>query len=96
MYVFIGEPKFSSIGYKVGARFRLSKKYIYIRSLVMRTFENPVYSCNDVVVVEKINQVIYFFRYYYIITGAYIPTITLHPLVTNVASGFQRLSIKET
>jgi hypothetical protein len=27
MYVFIGEPKFSSIGYKVGARFRLSYKY---------------------------------------------------------------------
>jgi hypothetical protein len=35
MYVFIGEPKFSSIGYKVGARFRLSYKYIHIRSLII-------------------------------------------------------------
>ncbi len=35
MYVFIGEPKFSSIGYKVGPRFRLSYKYLHIRSLMM-------------------------------------------------------------
>ncbi len=36
MYVFIREPKFSSIGYKVGARFRLSYKYINVRCLFMR------------------------------------------------------------
>ncbi len=33
MYVFIREPKFSSIGYKVGARFRLSYKYINVPCL---------------------------------------------------------------
>ncbi len=36
MYVFIREPKFSSsIGYKVGARFRLSYKYINVPCLVI-------------------------------------------------------------
>ncbi len=33
MYVFIRESKFSSIGYKVGARFRLSYKYINVPCL---------------------------------------------------------------
>jgi hypothetical protein len=35
MYVFLREPKFSSIGYKVGARFRLSYKYINVPCLVI-------------------------------------------------------------
>jgi hypothetical protein len=35
MYVFIREPKFSSIGYKVGARFRLTYQYINIPSLLI-------------------------------------------------------------
>ncbi len=40
MYVFIREHKFSSIGYKVGARFRLSYKYIHIPCLIMKPFLN--------------------------------------------------------
>ncbi len=35
MYVFIREPKFSSISYKVGARFRLSYKYINVPCLLI-------------------------------------------------------------
>jgi uncharacterized Zn-finger protein len=42
MYVFIGEPKFSSIGYKVGARFRLSYKYINVRSLVLMVYSSHI------------------------------------------------------
>ncbi len=39
MYVLIREPKFSSISYKVGARFRLSYRYIHIRSLIIMSVD---------------------------------------------------------
>jgi hypothetical protein len=45
MYVFIREPKFSSIGYKVGARFRLSYKYINVPCLTMTNWHFTFLFC---------------------------------------------------